>query len=142
MTIELVQTISIVCFVLAVVFFLIVFIMFFAFSITKIIGEISGVSAKKAIKSITEDGYKRDVKPDADFALLKSKMSAELKKSEKLKLNLTQTTELQTVHTNNSVDNKVAQEPKYNETMVLDKMDINFKVDVEIAYYASDEEIE
>lgn len=68
MTVELLQTLSLVLYVLAFVFFVLALILFFVFNVPRLYGDVSGRNAKKAIESIRrhneasgEKGYKPSV---------------------------------------------------------------------------------
>ena len=58
MTVELLQTLSMSAFIAAAVFFLLAVAMFFLFNIPKVVGEVTGSTARKAIEEIREQNEK------------------------------------------------------------------------------------
>ena len=84
MTIETLQTISFICFLLASVFFLISVAMFFILNITKVVGDLSGINAKKAIENIRSQndmGVKKKKKNETIQQKSQNSMSTKLKRS-------------------------------------------------------------
>ncbi len=84
MTIETLQTISFICFLLASVFFLISVAMFFILNITKVVGDLSGITAKKAIENIrsqNDSGTEKQQKHEVINNSAQTSVSTKLKKS-------------------------------------------------------------
>ena len=63
MSVELLQILSVVAYILAVVMLVLSIILFFVLNIRKVIGNLSGSTAKKAINDIRNQGYGNTVSP-------------------------------------------------------------------------------
>lgn len=87
MNVELLQSLSLISYIFAGIFLLLSIITFFAFGIPKLIGEISGSSARKAIEEIkkqNEEGYVgRKVVSTKASILADLESTCEIEKSEK-----------------------------------------------------------
>ncbi len=124
MTVELLQTLSLVLYVLAFVFFVLALILFFVFNVPRLYGDISGRNAKKAIESIRrhneasgEKGYKPSV---VNFK--RGKLTDKISESGRLNIHTdnlpvgVETERIQSANTRNILEETTVLS---NETMVL-----------------------
>lgn len=84
MGIETLQTLSFICFLLSAVFFIVTIAMFFLLNISKVVGDLSGINARRAIENIrnqNEDISAKSHRSEEARIILGNSMSDKLKLS-------------------------------------------------------------
>ena len=159
MNIETMQKLSMVLFILAIVFFLISVILFFAFRVPKLFNELTGLAANKGIKNISfksaksdsgilHTGKKQDImtlsgnlKTPSDMYEFKSGETRKIKTKE-LKNNNAKTLETTVLISNDKVGNAAKKQKSSNYVIPVIDPDAKFNVIYRENYMSSSEIIQ